>query len=353
MQEDFFAKKIISAEKAIIVLENLNDGLIVFDNEKNLSFINLSAQKIFGVGREILGINIEEMIKYPGLKEIFFLLGKEIKELKKKELEITKDLVLEVTSMILFKEREKLGYLVILRDITREKAIEKMKTEFVSLSAHQLRTPLSSINWALDTLLKQKLGKLNEAQKTLLEQARESNQRMLILVKDLLDVVKIEEGKYLGKLIPSDFLKIIQNVINDYQEEIRKKEIKLEVQLPVQKLPKIKMDPEKIYTVLQNLLDNAIKYNLQGGLVNISLNFDRENLTFSISDSGIGIPLDEQSNIFNKFFRSSNAIKVETEGNGLGLFVSKNIIEAHGGKIWFESNDGQGATFYFILPLKQ
>jgi len=352
MKNDIFSKKIISPEKALIVIDNLNDGLMVFDEKKKLCFINLSAQRMFGVNREILGIDIEEMTNYPGLKEIFFLLGKEIKELDKKELEINKDMVLEVTSLSLFKEEEKLGYLVILHDITREKTIEKMKTDFVSLSAHQLRTPLSAINWALDTLLKERLGKLNDVQKKMLEQAKESNQRMLILVKDLLDVVKIEEGKYLGKLVPSDFLKIVQDVIKDYQEEIRKKEIQFEIQLPSKKLPKVKVDPEKISSVVQNLIDNAIRYNLRGGIMVISLNFDQNNLFFSVSDSGIGIPKEDQKNIFSKFFRASNASKLETEGNGLGLFVSKNIIEAHGGKIWFESEEGRGTTFYFSLPLK-
>jgi len=352
MKNDIFPKKIISPDEALVVINYLSDGLIVFNEQKKLSFINLFAQKIFGVDDRVLGIDIEEMVNFSGLKEVFFLLGKEINELNRKELEINKKMILEVSSFPLFKESRKIGYLVILHDVTREKSIEKMKTDFVSLSAHQLRTPLSSINWALDTLLKERLGKLNESQKTLLEQAKESNQRMLALVRDLLDVVKIEEGKYLDKLVPSDFLKIVQDVIKNYQEEIKKKEIKFQLQLTSNKIPKINIDQEKIYSVVQNLIDNALRYSFAGGMIIVSINTDENNLIFSVSDSGIGIPKEDQNNIFNKFFRSSNATRLETEGNGLGLFVSKNIIEAHGGKIWFESEENQGSTFYFTLPLK-
>ena len=339
-------------EEILTIIDNLADGLMVFDKEGKLSLINPAAQKIFELKKEILGKSIVEFSNFPNLKNLFYLLGKEIKEVFRKELEITKNLILEITSLPLLKEEKKLGSLIILHDITREKIVERMKTEFVSISAHQLRTPLSEIKWTLETLANEKLGKLTKEQKEILEKAYDSNKRMLILVDDLLDVVKIEEGRRLYKLTLFNLEEVIQSVIESYQEKIKEKQIKFEFRVSSKKLPKIKIDVEKMSLVIQNLLDNAIRYNLPGGMITITLNSAEKEIEFSIEDSGIGIPEDQQQNVFEKFFRGSNAVKMETEGNGLGLFIVKNIIEAHNGKIWFQSKEGKGTTFYFKLPLK-
>jgi signal transduction histidine kinase len=133
---------------------------------------------------------------------------------------------------------------------------------------------------------------------------------------------------------------------------MKEKQIQFEFRVLPKKLPKVKIDPEKISLVIENLLDNAIRYNLVGGTITISLDLKNDEIEFSIEDSGIGIPESEKSNIFQKFFRASNALKKETEGSGLGLFVAKNIVEAHGGKIWFESEEGKGTTFHFTIPIK-
>jgi len=339
-------------EKILTIIDNLADGLMVFDKEGKLSLINPVAKKIFEIEKEILGKSIVEFLNFPNLKNLFYLLGKEIKEVFRKELEIRKNLILEITSLPILKEGKKLGSLIILHDITREKTIKRMKTEFVSISAHQLRTPLSEIKWTLETLSKEKLGKLTEGQKEILEKAYDSNKRMLALIDDLLDVVRIEEGRRLYKLTLSNFEEVIQSVIESYQEKIRKKQIKFEFRVPSKKLPKIKIDTEKMPLAIQNLLDNAIRYNLPGGMITITLNSTEKEIEFSIEDTGIGIPENQQQNVFKKFFRGSNAVKMETEGNGLGLFIVKNIIEAHNGKIWFQSEEGKGTTFYFNLPLK-
>lgn len=340
-------------EKVYAIIDNIIDGLMVFDEQGKLSLINPSACKLFDkTEEEVSGKSIDEFSNFPDLKNLFYLLGKEIKEVFKKELEIRKNLILEITSLPILEKEKKLGNLVIIHDITREKTIERMKTEFVSISAHQLRTPLSEINWTLEILSKEKLGKLNEEQKEIIKKTSESNKRMLALVDDLLDVVKIEEGRRLYKLELCDIKEIIHSVIESYQEIIKKKQIKFEFNVPNKKLPKIKIDAKKIALSVQNLLDNAIKYNAPGGIITINLNATKEEIEFSIQDTGIGISQEQQHHIFEKFFRGRNALKVETEGNGLGLFIVKNVIEAHDGKIWFESKENQGTTFYFTLPLK-
>jgi two-component system, NtrC family, sensor histidine kinase KinB len=347
-------QKEISREEIFSILDHLGDGLMVFNEAGNLLLANHMAQKMFGIEekiRELLNKPVEEFSKHSPLNNLFYLLGKEIKEFFRKELEIEKNFILEITSSFIVREGEKIGTLVVLHDITRKKTIERTKTEFVTISAHQLRTPLSAIQWMLERLLQEKAGELNEEQKTLIQKAFEDNKRMISLINNLLNLVKIEEGRHVYKLEAARFDKVVDSVVKFYKEEIKKKKIKFEIQVLDKKLPKIRMDIEQISFVVQNLLDNAVRYTPLGGRITIILRLKEEELWFAIEDTGIGIPKDQQGSILKKFFRASNAVKAETEGNGTGLFIAKNIIEAHGGKIWFESEENQGTTFCFTLPV--
>ena len=246
-----------------------------------------------------------------------------------------------------------MGNLVILHDITREKIVERMKTEFVSLTAHQLRTPLSAIKWTLRILLDGDLGALSVEQRDFLEKTYQSNERMISLINDLLNVTRIEEGRYLYKMTLVNLEEIIQFVVNSYKEEIKRRKIKFEFIKPKEKLPQVLIDVEKMRLAVQNLIDNAVRYTHAGGEITISLNRGRREIEFSIKNTGIGIPKDQKDRIFTKFFRAANVMRMETEGSGLGLFIAKNIIESHSGKIWFESEEGKGATFHFALPVKE
>jgi PAS domain S-box-containing protein len=341
----------IDKEKTLAIIQNLTDGLMVFDQEKRLLLINSVAKKFFGINeKEVLGKKFFEFSNFPDLKFLFFLLGEEIKEVYRKELEIGENLILEVTSLSIMVEEGKTGKIVILHDITREKGIERMKTEFVSIAAHQLRTPLSAIKWIFERLLKERSLKLSSVQKELIQEGYNSVERTIALINDLLDIVKIEEGRYLYKFDFFNLEKIVQEVIKLYQEKIREKEIHFE--FSSQKLPKVKVDREKITLAIQNLIDNAIRYTKRGGEISINLKSNQKEIEFSIQDNGIGIPKEQQKNIFQKFFRGSNALRMETEGSGLGLYITKNIIAAHSGKIWFQSEEEKGTTFYFTLPIK-
>jgi signal transduction histidine kinase len=227
-----------------------------------------------------------------------------------------------------------------------------MKTEFVSISAHQLRTPLSAIKWTLKMFLDGDLGKITKEQGEFLEKIYQSNERMINLINDLLNVTRIEEGRYLYNPVLADIVQICQSVIDSYKEEMEKKNLKFIFEKP-KELPKVRVDVEKISLAIQNLLENAIRYNREGGEIEITLEEKEGKIKFSIKDTGIGIPKNQQHRVFIKFFRAPNALRMETEGSGLGLFITKNIIEAHGGKIWFESEEGKGTTFYFTLPVAQ
>jgi PAS domain S-box-containing protein len=340
--------------KTLAIITNLADGLLVFDGENKLSLINHRAEIFLDVkAKDLIGKSVLELSTSPNLKPLIRILGIEIREVFRKEILIKKNFTLEVSTASIMRKREKLGILVILHDITREKIIERMKTEFVSLAAHQLRTPLSAIKWTLRMLLDGDLGEITKEQRDFLGKTYQSNERMISLINDLLNITRIEEGRYLYKPVLADFETICQFVINSFKDEIKKKEIKFEFKKPQKKLPQVKVDVERIRLTFNNLLDNAIKYTPTGGRVTVSLRHVKKEIELSIKDTGVGIPKDQQGRVFTKFFRGANVMRMATEGSGLGLFITKNIIEAHGGKIWFESEEGKGATFYFTLPIEE
>jgi len=352
--EEERAKTEEEKNKTEAIVANFTDGILVFDEENRLSLMNPLVEKFFDVkNTDLNGRSILELGTFPTLKPLVKILAEEIGEIFRKEILIQKDLTLEVSTVPLLRKKEKTGTLVILHNITREKLVERMKTEFVSLAAHQLRTPLSAIKWTLRMLLDGDLGKITEEQKDFIVKTYQSNERMITLINNLLDITRIEEGRYLYKPVLTQFEPIVQFVVDSYKEEAEKKKIKMEFSKPKKECPRTKLDIEKIRLAIENLLDNAIKYTPVGGKVTVSLKNKPKEIEFSVKDSGIGIPKDQQERVFLKFFRGANVVRMETEGTGLGLFITKNIIESHGGRIWFESKEGKGTTFYFTLPTKE
>lgn len=348
------AQKIAEAEqeKTQAIIANLSDGLMVFDKEGKLSLINIQAEKTFGVkNEEVLGKRISELSQTQQLVFLKNLLGGEMKEIFREELSLRENLVLEVSSVPLMMRGGKSGFLFIIHDITREKNIEKMKSEFVSVSAHQLRTPLSAIKWTLRAIIDGDAGNLSNEQMELLQKTYISNERMISLVNDLLDVSRIEEGRDVYKPVLGDLEPLVVNFISSYEGEIKRKQISIEFKKIGKRIPKIVFDAEKLKLVIQNLLENAIRYTPPGGKVTVVLKNDKKEVELSVQDTGIGIPENQQERIFTKFFRGQNVLRMETEGTGLGLFIAKNIIEAHKGRIWFESEENKGTVFHFALPV--
>jgi len=232
----------------------------------------------------------------------------------------------------------------------------RMKSEFVSIVSHQLRTPLSGLKWSINLLLGRRLGKLTEKQRKYLEIINESNNRMIKLVNDLLNVSRIEQRKL--ELKPRTFFikDLIEEVVRESKLLAESRKVKLSFTLS-RNLPKVSADPEKIRLVIQNLIDNAIKYcKDEGGLVEVKANMDGKNkkmLMISVKDNGLGIPYFLQKQIFNKFSRGDNLIKQKVEGAGLGLFIAKGIVNLSGGKINFKSREGKGSIFWFTLPISK
>lgn len=340
--------------KTSAVIANLADGLLVFDSEDKLSLINPLAEKLLRIKPDKTNNkSIDELASSnDSFKPLLKILGKEIKEVSRQEIALG-DLALEISSVLIIIDKNKSGSLIILHDITREKAIEKMKTEFVSIAAHQLRTPLSAIKWALSLLLEGDIGELNVEQKSFIKKSYASNERMITLINDLLDVARIEEGRYLYKLEPAKLENLAQTALSSYKELAAKRNIKLEYKKPIDPLPEIMVDAEKITIAIQILIENAIKYTLPDGQVTISLKYDTTKVELSVKDTGVGVNQEQQNRLFTKFFRATNVIRMETDGTGLGLFIAKNIIESHGGKIWCESQENKGSVFSFSLPINR
>ncbi|MCP6719276.1 MAG: ATP-binding protein [Patescibacteria group bacterium] len=336
------------------IIASLTDGLLVFDKENRLSLVNPQAESFLGIEKEkMVGKYISDLSRLPKTKKLFQLIGKKTISLFRQELKIGENFILEVSRAPLVVDKKKIGSLIVLHDVSREKIIEKLKTEFVSISAHQLRTPLSAIKWTLRMLLDEDLGKINQEQRQFIEKTYQSNERMISLINDLLNVTRIEEGRYLYKPALTNISPILEFVINSYKDEVAKRKIKIEFKKTSQKIPKVLLDVEKMKLAFQNIIDNAIKYTTPGDKVTVTLNYDKKKVVVSIKDTGVGIPKDQQKRVFTKFFRGANVMKMETSGSGLGLFIAKNIIDSHSGKVWFESEEGKGTTFYFSLPVKK
>ena len=338
--------------KTKTIINNFTDGLLVFNEDNRVSTMNPQAEIFFSVqSQELIGKTVSELEKIPAIQPLASIFGGEgIASVFRKELPLKEELLLEVSAVPIFGNEQKLGTLVILHDITREKIIEKMKSEFVSIAAHQLRTPLSAIKWTLKMLLDGDLGEVTPEQKDFMEKCYKSNERMINLINDLLDVARIEEGRYVFRKEYVRLESLLDSVVSSCEPDMEKKKIKLKVKKPQEKLPPVMIDSEKIGLVVQNLIENATKYTHANGEVVLSVIRDKEKIEISVKDSGVGIPSDQQERVFSKFFRAANVMRMETEGSGLGLFIAKNIVEAHGGKIWFESEEGKGSTFYFTIP---
>ncbi|NTV40801.1 MAG: HAMP domain-containing histidine kinase [Candidatus Moranbacteria bacterium] len=225
----------------------------------------------------------------------------------------------------------------------------KMKTEFVSVASHQLKTPIAEINWQIELLLSKFPGGLSEKQQLLIGQIAHSSQKMARLVNDLLDVAHIDQGKLALAKEDVDLCVIVKEAIVNQHPFAISAGVEIKSFCPLAS-PNVSVDRKRVGVVLDNLLSNAIKYTKREGTVEIFLETKENTVQVHIRDDGVGIPSREQHDIFKKFFRSNNAMKNNTDGTGLGLYIAKNIIEQSGGKLWFQSIENIGSDFFFSLP---
>jgi len=254
-------------------------------------------------------------------------------------------LIVLLTTAILF-----IIAVIITNSFERLAEANRMKSEFVSIVSHQLRSPLSNLRWALELLMSGKLGKIEEKQTEYFKIIKENSNRMTELIKDLLIVSRIETAKLLIKKMEFSLEDLVKELIKEFTPFARASNVEIKFRAK-ENLPKIFADQSQIRLVIENFLDNAIRYIKGIGVVEIKIESQEKNIYFEIKDTGVGIPKEEQKYIFQKFFRSENVLRYQTQGSGLGLYISKAIIEKSEGEIGFKSQEGIGSTFWFTLPL--
>ncbi|MDB5186393.1 MAG: hypothetical protein JWL85_916 [Candidatus Saccharibacteria bacterium] len=345
------------------LFSSIGEGAVATDEDGRISRINNIALDLLGYTRE------EVMGKwYPKIFRIIDENGKPIDSLER---HITKAMLtgkpasgrtyyltktdeklpVFVTFSPIMLEGKPVGAIGVFRDIKQELKIDRMKTEFISIASHQLRTPLSAIKIYSHMLAQGFAGKLTDDQAKFLDIIVSSISRMNETIDTLLDVSRIEAGK-MGvepKKIVLDVF--IDDIVAGIKPLANEKKIDMTTDMQCNKVSVI-TDPVLIKEVLTNLVSNAIKYTPEGGEVHITLKDSVDSYVIGVADNGYGIPANVQRHLFTKFFRANNIIDKEPSGTGLGLYMIKRIAEQIGGKVWFASEEGKGSTFYFSLPKK-
>lgn len=228
------------------------------------------------------------------------------------------------------------------------KDLNKLKSEFILITAHQLKNPLTSMKWFFDLIMAGTLGQLNEKQKDLVKDIYQSNEKLVELVDDLLKISRLEE-RQARKKERIDIAGLCQGILKRYKAETEAK--KLEISFVAPKNPLlIDSFPDLVENVIDNLISNAIKYTLPGGKIKISFKCEGKNIVVSVADTGIGIPEKDKARVFEKFFRAGNTN--QEKGTGLGLSIAQESAKKCGGRIWFEPNKPKGTIFYFSLPIR-
>lgn len=242
-----------------------------------------------------------------------------------------------------------LGHFIVI-GFSKVAEANRLKSEFVSIVSHQLRTPLTGLRWSLNALMTGRYGLLNEKQNEFFEIIKESTERMLKLVNNLLDVSRVEANSIRLDKCPISLSISTGEVLEDLLPVARASNIDIKI-VSDNGLPDVNADAIKLRIIIQNLLDNAIKYIKGSGRVDVKIYKEGSFVVWKVSDTGVGIPEEEKKQIFQKFFRSRSVLRQKTEGTGLGLFITKAYVEAMGGKMDFDSKVGHGTTFWFSVPI--
>lgn len=348
------------------IIKTLQNGIIAYDSEFRVLVFNPAAEAIFGVqaaevtGRAFTPDKAQES-RYRLLAQTIFpslaplAITRSVTGQYPQIVDLSFDepqLDLRVmTTKIIDPAGKLLGFMKIVEDRSRELGLLRAKSEFITVAAHQLRTPLVAVDWAFENSLKDPA--LPQGAKEALELGKKASIKLLRTVNDLLDVSKIEEGRFGYQFENIEFVGYVEKILGEASLIAKEYGVNVYYERPPEPSVAMYIDPSKLSLVFSNLLDNAIKYNVKGGNVTVKVERmkDKPYLTISVKDTGVGVPPEQVPNLFKKFFRGENIMKLETEGTGLGLYIAKNIIMRHGGQIWAESVLNRGTTFTFTLPV--
>jgi PAS domain S-box-containing protein len=334
------------------VIRSVAEGLLVVDAQGKVVMMNPAAERLLGVVRkDQIGKPIDESLK----EEQLLSLVKNSKGKEGKEIELvsqnneTSKTIRASSAVIENENGQTVGMVSVLSDITKQKEIDRLKASFVANVTHELRTPLVSIDKAINFLLTG--SGFNESQQQFLSIASRNCKRLSLLINDLLDLAKLEAGKMNVQLGPNSIEKVIADSIEGLNAWATAKSVTLANKADTN-LPQVKIDPDKIVQVLNNLIGNAIKFTPTDGTITVNAKTNNDNqVVVSVQDTGVGIAQNELSKVFDKFYQTGERVATDVSGTGIGLSIAKEIVQLHGGRIWVESQDGQGAKFSFTVPL--
>ncbi|MEK7459340.1 MAG: ATP-binding protein [Patescibacteria group bacterium] len=354
--------------KSDAILLGIGDGVVAVDMMGNVILFNRAAEHISGhSASEVLGKPYKDVLCFvrgvertPEYSFIEKALAGSLAVMPEGVSLIHADgsfiSVADSSGPVLDSNGRVVGAVIVFRDVTHEREVDRMKSEFVSVASHQLRTPLTAIRWYLEDLQSEEIGQLSEAQKGNVAQAVLSTGRMIRLVNDLLNVSRLESGHIAINPQPTDIAELLQGAVKEYAKTAAENNCLVTLHLPERSFPEINIDPVLVRQVAVNLITNGIKYahqQISQARVDITLTKDGDAYyRVDVSDNGMGIGEKDKERIFQRFFRADSAIKKQAEGSGLGLYIAKLIIEASGGMISFSSEENRGSKFWFLLPVK-
>jgi NtrC-family two-component system sensor histidine kinase KinB len=342
-------------QKGEAILASIEDGLVVFDTELRVTGINPAARRMLDLGAaEVSGKVCPEIFAQTPICDLIRKTiesgappdGPEEERIVSLSQSGGPRHVLFSVTTIGGRDRGLSGIVLLLRDVTRLKEVERLKSEFVMAASHELYTPLTSLSMSIDLLLEQTSGDFTPRDWELLQVAHEEVQRLKALVQDLLDLSKIESGKIALEIENVSVAAVFNQIQDIFKGQLEMKSVHLFVDLP-EDPPLIRADTHKITWVLTNLISNALRYVGQDGRIHLQVKRLGSQVQMTVQDDGPGIPPEYQSRIFQKFVQVKGR---EAGGTGLGLAICKEIVRAHGGTIWVESGPGRGSTFSFTLP---
>lgn len=333
----------ITAEKSRLqaILEHATEVLLITDSDNRLLVWSQMAGETFGIPQEAQGQPIETVITNEKVLELFERSGPET-SLAHAEIPLADEHTFNAQLTV----AEGLGRVVVMQDITHLKELDRLKSEFVSTVSHDLRTPLTTVQGYIELL--DRVGPLNATQQGFVKKALNSLSHITLLISDLLDIGRIEAG-YDLEMRPCRINDCITQTVESLLDTAAQHEVTLRVGTVAEGLW-VKGNPYRLRQVLDNLINNAIKYNRPNGWIEVRAQRDEDHIVVQVQDNGIGIPTEEQPRVFDRFYRVVTEETEQIRGSGLGLAIVKSIVEKHKGRAWVESTPGKGSTFSFILP---
>jgi len=351
-------KKIMDEKERVDnIIHSMTDGMVVVDPQGKILMVNQTAEALLNISKQDIGSQIKDVIKDEHLLSLVKNISAE-QEVVNKDIELTSHdestmRVLKASSAVVEDNNGKtMGMLTILNDITKQKEIERLKSDFVAKVSHELRTPLVAMEQSLALILDKNTGPLSTDQEKFLDMASRNLKRLTSLINDLLDLSKLEAGKIQLVREPCSVDKVIEETISTLKSWADTKSIKLEKNIQ-QGLPHANIDSDRIVQVLMNLIGNAIKFTPANGTIAVEASLqENKEIQIAVHDTGMGIPVEELPKVFDKFYQVRSSEKTDIKGTGVGLTITKEIVELHAGKIWVESEVGRGTRFIFTLPLE-